>query len=463
MTDSLTVPTHFGDLSELSAGLADRVDEERIILYGPEAFEEGSMVSFAVLLVDGTPALEGVGRVAASVDGGEARAPETRYDIVFDNLQLAGRSEVVYERIVLHRQSLAGGEPPTGEVDVSELEEAGDAFTEAEEPDAAEAAEAAEAYEEVGEDLVSFATSEAPPAPEEDAGAYDMAGVPAEHVSETAAEAAFEEPAADVEDVADSEFEDVGDADDAFADYEEEAAEGATVVASIEDLERAASAPPGQPAPEPPAAPEGFALPPLPAGLTRPVHPPTWWPSDAPPPQPRASSGWFQYGGELPIPSEPPRPDLDPSLRVTPAPRPGAEATPNMPPREEASAADPVMDAEAPAEADFAEAEADFADFAEAEAEHGEAPAQDDFVDFADPVDDPAAEPLDAAAPSDAATPLDETVEAPLDEGAEAGEPDEFEVGFDAGELGDEPVAPYDEDATAHEVSLPERDPFEER
>ena len=62
MTEVLTVPTHFGDISELSAGLADRVDEERLILYGPTAYEEGATVGFAVLLMDGSPALEGVGR-----------------------------------------------------------------------------------------------------------------------------------------------------------------------------------------------------------------------------------------------------------------------------------------------------------------------------------------------------------------------------------------------------------------
>ena len=122
MTAVLTVPTHFGDLSELSQGLVDRVDEERIILYGPDPYDEGSTVGFAVLLVDGTTALEGLGRVAAAVDGGEARAPETRWDIVFDSLQLEGRSEVVYERIVLARQSLTGGEPATGEVSLDELE-----------------------------------------------------------------------------------------------------------------------------------------------------------------------------------------------------------------------------------------------------------------------------------------------------------------------------------------------------
>ena len=124
MTDVLTIRTHFDDLSELSEGLADRVDEDQLILYGPTMYDEGSTVGFAVLLADGSSALQGSGRVTAAVDGGEEREPETRYDIVFDSLQLDGTSEVVYERIVLARQSMLGFEPSTGEVDVSGLDAA---------------------------------------------------------------------------------------------------------------------------------------------------------------------------------------------------------------------------------------------------------------------------------------------------------------------------------------------------
>ena len=48
MTDVLTVPTHFGDLSELSTGLIDRVDDGRLILYGPTMFDQGAHVGFRV-------------------------------------------------------------------------------------------------------------------------------------------------------------------------------------------------------------------------------------------------------------------------------------------------------------------------------------------------------------------------------------------------------------------------------
>ena len=67
MNEVLTVPTAFGDISDMAQGLVDRVDEQQIILYGPNPYDEGSELGFELLLLDGTPALEGRGIVAASV------------------------------------------------------------------------------------------------------------------------------------------------------------------------------------------------------------------------------------------------------------------------------------------------------------------------------------------------------------------------------------------------------------
>jgi len=122
MTQVLTVPTHFNDIGELSEGFLDRVERDTLILYGPVAYEDGSEIDFAVLLADGTPALEGTGRVRAAVDGGADRVVETRYDVVVEALQLDGRYEVVFERLVLARQSVSDhppvdeDEPPTNEM-----------------------------------------------------------------------------------------------------------------------------------------------------------------------------------------------------------------------------------------------------------------------------------------------------------------------------------------------------------
>ncbi len=110
MSQVLTVPTHFNDIGELSEGFLDRVELDTLILYGPVAYEEGSEIEFAVLLADGSRALEGTGRVRAAVDGGADRVPETRYDVVVEALQLDGSCEVVFERIVLARQAVS--EPP---------------------------------------------------------------------------------------------------------------------------------------------------------------------------------------------------------------------------------------------------------------------------------------------------------------------------------------------------------------
>ncbi|MEM9067226.1 MAG: hypothetical protein AAGE52_01930 [Myxococcota bacterium] len=405
MTDNLTVPTHFGDLSELSAGLADRVDEERIILYGPNAFEEGSTVSFAVLLIDGTPALEGTGRVAAAVDGGDARAPETRFDIVFDMLQLEGRSEVVYERIVLARQSMMGEEPQTGEVDVTELEaESAEAPEEAPAELEVDTAYAEEQGEYVGEEEVSFA-SEAPAAAEEFVESADP--VPVEGELEVA-------------DVGEVELEGEFDAPPEYPEA------GETVVASLEEFEEVDP-------PSLPEEPEGFALPPLPDALTRPMHPPTWWPAEVPPPQPRASSGHFRYGGELPVPAGPPRPELDPSMRVAPAPRPGAEAAPNMPPRDEEAFVEDAAAEEAPALEDAVAEEVAVDE--ELEAAHD---VEADGLEVAEGEADEADVPVG-----------DFAVESDADASAE-----DFEIGFE-----DDPVAYAGEEP----VLQAEADPVEER
>jgi hypothetical protein len=67
-----------------------------------------------------------------------------------------------------------------------------------------------------------------------------------------------------------------------------------------------------------------FVPPPIPTGLlTRPARTMHWQPSPPRRPTPRPASGMFRYGlAGLPRPERPPRPELDPSLQVSPAPRP---------------------------------------------------------------------------------------------------------------------------------------------
>jgi len=122
MTNVLTVRTAYSDLAELASGLAPRVDEERIMLYGATPQPDGAWVRFVVMLLDGTTALEGVGRCVASLDNGPAEAPEERFDIVLEALQLEGRDGVMFERIMMARQSAERGDPPTGEMAVPQID-----------------------------------------------------------------------------------------------------------------------------------------------------------------------------------------------------------------------------------------------------------------------------------------------------------------------------------------------------
>lgn len=396
MTQVLTVPTHFGDLSELSEGLVDRVDDDRIILYGPTAYEEGAIVGFCVLLVDGTTALEGYGRVSASVDGGEERGPETRFDVVFDELQLGGTSSVVFERIMFARQSLMGEAPPEpGEAACAAEVPAQESFEDAG-AEVFEAVDEAAVFEDVGADVAfdeAPAAFEQPPAlggdpqAQEQPPALDEAGAfeapPALEAAEPASfeqsvsfdeavaaeaepfeadpsQAVGEQPFAEVEVGAEAVFEEVG-TEAVFEDAVDDGdfAADSTMVASVEQLEDLSAVPAAAPAPELPQAPSGFAIATPAEGqiLTRPTFAASWTPV----PTERSGmqpSGYFAYGNELPIPAQPPRPELEASQRVSPAPRPGNEAPmPVFEARDGAPSAVATHEAgtpeEAPAEAAF--------------------------------------------------------------------------------------------------------------
>jgi nicotinate-nucleotide--dimethylbenzimidazole phosphoribosyltransferase len=384
MSNVLTVPTHFEDISQLAEGLVERVDENKVILYGPEPFEDGAVIQFAVLLADGSPAFEGQGRVLTSIDGGEERDPATRYDVVIDSLELDGRAEVVLERILLAggEGSLAGEE--TGEVAVPEelaaeaapVEEAAVEEPVAEEPVAEEpvaeeaaAADAAPDFE-VAEDEATMVVDPSASDVEDVETAADPADVaPAD-------EPAPEEPAADAGAAAD-EWDDVGaDADfedvqppaeaqaDAGADLDAEAPadavegveaaadgdpapEGAAAAAEAEEGDTLADAearamddsasmadtsverPADRAAPAPPEAPAPFEVARMGtngSALTRPSLALSWEPQAVPEPEAGPEGEGFRYQvGELPVPPAPVRPDMDPSYRVGPAPHPGAE------------------------------------------------------------------------------------------------------------------------------------------
>ncbi len=349
---TLTVPTAFVDISQLAEGLADRVDEGRLMLYGPEPYEEGAWLRFAVLLADQTAALEGVGRVAMSIDGGEERPEVARWDLVLDSLQLEGMGEVVYERILMIRGGAFSDEPATGEVSLDDVEQVEEEIAAQDAPrpgdefvDEATAVAEAEHYE---QHVQASATGAGAPPPDWDDEPDYAPPVPGFEDSESeqtvvAAEGlaqegySYDAPADEgaVEDAGPSYAEQGPSYVDEGPSYGEEPGEPAWVdedagtgevdVADMQDVREIGEVPPSAPPPAPPQRPGGFHIAPLGSDgrvLARPSRGASWYPEVEPPPDPQPSSGLFAFAGGLPVPPAPPRPDLDPSLRIQPAPRP---------------------------------------------------------------------------------------------------------------------------------------------
>lgn len=333
MTHSISVPTPFIDIAELAESFAQRADEERLMLWAGEPAPEGEWVQFTVTFDDGSSALAGVGRCASVFDNGEDRAPEQRFDIVLDSLELDEMGQVYFERILMVRaQQMGGEEPGTGEVmladeavDASYVEAPVEADAFAAEPVAADAY----AYAEPAAEELVAATYEGE--------AYDAGGyAPAEAYEAAPVDAApsdYEPPAYDApayEEPAPS-----------YAEPEQPSFEELPLDESVSGETSTESAPPSRSRARsverlaPPVA-SIYALPPpaapgqLPSphangqGLTRRLVAATWSPTPMLRPDPSPSSGHFQYGDSgLPRPAQPPRPANEAALRVARAPRPG--------------------------------------------------------------------------------------------------------------------------------------------
>jgi hypothetical protein len=359
MTQSLIILTPFADMSELAENFASRVDESHLMLPYSEAVAEEEWVHFVVQLADESPVISGQGRCTGSNDNGDEYPPEYRFDVVLDSLQFEGMSEVMFERILVARESQASGDPGTGEIDLEQMNAQAAEVSEVSEP-AYEEASGVEAYADPG--AVDFAEpSEAayPAASALDAvpDAYDdedeedvptqfgTALRPEDVVSPaTVTQALDEEEPASAEEWADE-----------AGDFDQPTQMGKIDAQTLEASKRSAP-PPARPAPAPvavapvavapvavaaaPAAPSGPR--PTPRGkqraagalplmhtfeegvLTRPSLEASWVPTVLPRPEAAQSSGLFDYGGPIPRPDAPPRPDITDELRVVPAPSPSA-------------------------------------------------------------------------------------------------------------------------------------------
>lgn len=118
MSEALQIATPFGELSELVEHFSQRVAEGRLMLPYPQAVEEGAWTQFQLFFADGTVAMEGMGKITGAYDNGEEHPAEYRFDLVLEELTFEGTNEVVYERMIMARDSIAHAEPGTGEVQV---------------------------------------------------------------------------------------------------------------------------------------------------------------------------------------------------------------------------------------------------------------------------------------------------------------------------------------------------------
>ena len=298
MTQVVTVQTDFADLNQMTQGLVGRVNETHVILPASEPVDVGEWVQFAVTLSDGTPGFAGFGRCVTFVDNGEERMAHQRFDVVFDSLQFDPRGQEIYTHIL----NLGEGEGAEAANEPSEyvgedeaFEDVGSDVTAAPYTDPPE--QQAEAYGEpdgLGSEFDEDEGATMVASSELQQEQLDAVSVIPGDVSEVVDEDySYGEPYADASDTGEAAVE--ADPDQAYPDLDAQAfeepaaalagANGQTYEAPVEDYGQAYSG--------------------------------------ADPAQVNGSA--FAYPGGLPIPNIPPRPELDPALRVTRAPRPSDE------------------------------------------------------------------------------------------------------------------------------------------
>lgn len=270
MTQLVTVQTDFRDLDELAHGLVGRVHGTHVILPAGDAVDEGEWAQFEITLQDGSAGLAGLGRCVTIVDNGQDREPHQRFDVVFDSLQFDTHEQRVFEHILaVHGE---GG---------AELEQVSDIDAES-----------------------------LPPMVAEDTGGY--VDVSTEFTGQVAANAVTE------------------------AEYDDDEGEK-TMIAAADDLALVSPS-------ELPVNDGELEEAPMPSSMrggasyggggggaaAHALHAAIHDDSFEEPvsgeriaPTPRTVNGTlFVYTNGIPFPAKPPRPDLDASLRVTPAPRP---------------------------------------------------------------------------------------------------------------------------------------------
>lgn len=272
MTQVVTVHTDFTDLNQMAQGLVGRVNETHVILPNPDGVLVGDWVQFAVTLYDGTPGFAGVGRCVTVVDNGEDRLSHQRFDVVIDSLQFDSRGQQIFEHILVLNNGAEGD---------AEAENVEDGYSE---PEIHETG----SFVDVNEVSEDFSRTQPPPSYTSDGD--DEATVIGGREQIAAALSQSRAMA--------------GGAQEALAEEED----GDIAIATLPPpaAEPAASAPRREAVAQQHApATNGHAYPAYAPAAPKPVD---------------ANSFRFENG--LPYPKVPPRPELNPSLKVNKAPRP---------------------------------------------------------------------------------------------------------------------------------------------
>lgn len=314
MSDVLTVQTAFGDIADLAQGYIGRVNARQIVVLTAEPVEPGQVVRFQVLLGDGTLAFWGDGHCAQANDLGDEAEPHARYELLLHSLEFPDeRSLPVFDYMVSMSDSATPSEEltaseegvfPEQESATAEIETGEMEALDAQAPPTIPPVESIPPMESMPP-MESVPPVESMP-PMESVPPVDAFAAQAEDEDElapmdVAPEMHAEPQMASVPPV------------DAFAAQGEDEEGLAPIDMAPEMHDEPARVLSDRPGPPP-----GGVLTRLSAGNA-------WRPAAPAKRQPAARSGLFKYPfGPLPKPSRPPRPEIDPSARVTLAPRPTA-------------------------------------------------------------------------------------------------------------------------------------------
>ncbi|MDB4984878.1 MAG: hypothetical protein JWN04_56 [Myxococcaceae bacterium] len=100
MTQLVTVQTDFTDLEQMAEGLVGRVHATHVILPAGQMVDESEWAQFEIALHDGSLGLAGIGRCVTVVDNGGDREAHQRFDVVLDSLQFDTHEQSVFEHIL---------------------------------------------------------------------------------------------------------------------------------------------------------------------------------------------------------------------------------------------------------------------------------------------------------------------------------------------------------------------------